>query len=198
VWAGGGSVWLGLESGTRVVRVDPAPARARLVDAGDGASGFATDGSSVWIVSHRDNALTRIDLATGRSTRVATLTPTETSAAERIAYAHGSLWITGRRLDRLRVDPANGAILTAVDIGPAGIEVLAAGQRVVVSAATSRGARRGDPIMGAVRVIDAATARVSRTAATAPTFTNGLVVIDGRAWTVDTVHGALARLALGA
>src|SRR3954454_20759299 len=40
VWAGGGSVWLGLESGTRVARVEPATERIRMVEAGDGASGF--------------------------------------------------------------------------------------------------------------------------------------------------------------
>ena len=124
----------------------------RLVEAGDGVSGFASDGRSVWIVSHRDNALTRVDVATGRPTRVATaLTPVDTTAAERIAYARGALWITGRGLDLLRVDPATGAITRTVEIGPGGIEVLAAGSRIVVSAATPRGARRGDPILGAAR-----------------------------------------------
>jgi streptogramin lyase len=196
VWAGAGSVWLGLESGTRVARIDPATGRVRLVEAGDGVSGFASDGRSVWIVSHRDNALTRVEVATGRATRVATaLTPVDTTAAERIAFARGALWITGRGLDLLRLDPATGAVTRTVEIGPGGIEVLAIGTRIVVSAATPRGARRGDPILGALVAVDAATARPAPRKI-APAFANGLVLVGGSAWSADTVNGHLTRIAL--
>ena len=170
----------------------------RLVEAGDGVSGFASDGRSVWIVSHRDNALTRVDVATGRATRVATaLTPVDTTAAERIAYAHGALWITGRGLDLLRVDPATGAITRTVEIGPGGIEVLATGSRIVVSAATPRGARRGDPILGAFVAVDAATGR-AKPRKTAAAYANGLVLVGATAWSADTVNGRLTRIAFGA
>ena len=195
VWAGGGAVWLGLESGMRVARVDPRSGRVTLVDAGDGASGFASDGRNVWIVSHRDNALTRVALS-GRSTRVATaITPPDTTAAERVAFAGGSLWITGRGLDLLRVDPRDGSVVSTTEIGPAGIEVLAAGSKLLVSAATPRGARRGDPILGALRTVDAATAKVTQSAAaTGTTYANGLAVRGGEAWTVDTVRGRAEHL----
>jgi streptogramin lyase len=195
VWAGGGSIWLGLESGSSVARVDPASGRVRLVDAGDGASGFASDGKNVWIVSHRDNALTRVD-ASGRPTRVATaIVPPETTAAERIAFAGGSLWITGRGLDLLRVDPKDGSVVSTTEIGPAGIEVLAKGSTLLVSAATPRGAQRGDPILGALHIVDAATAQVTASAAaTGTAYANGLVLRGGVAWTVDTVNGRAEHL----
>jgi streptogramin lyase len=199
VWAGAGSIWLGLENGSDVVRVDPVSSRVRLVDAGDGASGFAWDGASVWIVSHRDNALTRVDVGSGVSTTVATgIAPIDTAAAERIAFAGGSLWITGRGLDLLRVDPASGTVTGTTDIGPAGIDVLALGSRLVVSAATSRGARRGDPILGALLTVDARTGQVSSTTpASASMFTNGIVVRGDTAWTGDIVHGVVTRVAIG-
>jgi streptogramin lyase len=196
VWAGGGSVWLGLESGTRVARVDPASRRVRLIEAGDGASGFASDGRNVWIASHRDNTLTRI-APDGRSTTVAAgITPPDTTAAERVAWAGGSLWITGRGLDLLRVDPKDGSIVSTTEIGPAGIEVLAAGSKLLVSAATARGARRGDPILGALRTVDAATGKVTASvAATSPVYASGLAIRAGEAWTVDTVRGSAAHVA---
>jgi len=195
VWAGGGAVWLGLESGTSVARVDPRSGRVRLVDAGDGASGFASDGRNVWVVSHRDSALTRV-APSGRSTRVATaITPPGTTAAERIAFAGGSLWITGRGLDLVRVDPRDGSVVSTTEIGPAGIEVLAAGSKLFVSAATPRGARRGDPILCALRTVDAGTAKVTASVtATGTTYANGLVVRGGDAWTVDTIRGRVERL----
>ena len=71
VFLGAGDRLARPREGTRVARVEPATGRIRMVAAGDGASGFASDGRSVWIVSHRDNTLTRVDLATNRSTRVA-------------------------------------------------------------------------------------------------------------------------------
>jgi streptogramin lyase len=197
-WAGAGSIWLGLEDGSNVVRVDPATARARLLPAGDGASGFATDGTSVWIVSHRDNSLTRVDVRSGMSTRLASgISPVDTTAAERVAFAAGSLWITGRGLDLLRVDPATGQVTGTTDIGPAGIEVVSASSRIVVSAATARGARRGDPILGAIVTVDARTGQVTHSVpATSSMFTNGLVVRSGAVWTCDIVHGVVTRVAL--
>src|SRR4051794_24259287 len=132
VWAGAGSVWVGFESGTRVARVEPRTGRVRLIAAGDGASGFATDGRNVFVTCHRDNVLTRIDLATNRSaTIVRGLTPTERTAAERIAFADGSLWVTGRGLDLLRVNPGTGSVEATIDVGPAAFEVVRAGAKLV-------------------------------------------------------------------
>lgn len=199
VWAGAGSVWVGFESGTRVARVEPRTGRVRLIAAGDGASGFATDGRYVFVTCHRDNVLTRIDLATSRSaTLVRGLTPTERTAAERIAFADGSLWITGRGLDLLRVSPRTGAIEATIDVGPAAFEVVRAGAKVVVAAYTQRGAARGDPVVGALDVVDPKTNRIEASKpATRTSYLSGLTVRNGTAWAADTVLGRLTRVALG-
>ena len=198
VWAGAGSVWVGFESGTRVARVDPRTRRVRLIAAGDGASGFATDGRSVFVACHRDNVLTRIDLATSRSTAlVRGLTPPERTAAERIAYADGSLWVTGRGLDLLRVNPTTGAIESTIDVGPAAFEVLRAGAKLVVAEYTQRGAARGDPVVGALDVVDPKTNRVQTSKpATRVSYLSGLAVRNSTAWAADTVLGRLTRVAL--
>ena len=70
-----------------------------------------TDGKSVWIACHRDNSIARVDLATGRVTTIAEeVAEPQTTAAERIAYAQGSLWVTGRGLDLLRLDATTGHV----------------------------------------------------------------------------------------
>ena len=48
----------------------------------------------------------------------------------------------GRGLDLLRLEPSNGHVEATVEIGAAGIDLAAAGGRVVVAAATGAGARR--------------------------------------------------------
>ena len=64
--------------------------------------------------------LVRLDTRTNRPTRVATLPG---DAPERIAYLAGSLWVTGRGTDLLKVDPESGAVGQQVDIGASGIDV---------------------------------------------------------------------------
>jgi streptogramin lyase len=198
VWAGAGSVWIGFESGTRIARVDPRTNSLRLLAAGDGASGFATDGRSVFVVGHRDNSLTRIDLASGRSTILGRgLTPVSTTATERVAYADGSLWVTGRGLDLLRLRPATGSIEARIEIGPAAFEVLRVGTKLLVAAYTERGAAHGDPIVGALETVDPETNRVEATRTTTRlSYLSGLVVRGGIAWAADTVLGRLTRVAL--
>ena len=196
VWAGAGSVWLGLESGTRVARVDPATGRVRLVEAGDGASGFASDGRE------RLDRLAPRQLAHARRRRdgpldaVATaLTPVETTAAERIAYARGALWITGRGLDLLRVDPATGAITRPSRSGPAGSRCSQPAR------ASSSRRRRRAARAAAIRSSARSSPSTPRPPAPRPerrraAFANGLVLIGATAWSADTVNGRLIRIAL--
>jgi hypothetical protein len=54
------------------------------------------EGSTAWVVNHRDRRLVRID-AEARTARVLGVLPGD--APERIAAANGSLWITGRGTD---------------------------------------------------------------------------------------------------
>ena len=81
IWAGGGSVWIGFESGDQIARVTPKTSRVKLIRAGDGVSAFATDGTHVFAVSHRDNAITSVNVATGRPSRLASeIVPTSNAA----------------------------------------------------------------------------------------------------------------------
>ena len=162
-----------------MARVAPATGRVHRVQAGDGASGFASDGR----------------LTTGNvTTTTAQLSDPAAAAAERIAYAGGSLWVTGRGLDLLRVDPDGGHVTATIDIGAAGVEVMTAGAHVLVVAATDAGARRGDPVVGELALVDPGTNTVvSRVEAHARLLLSGLAVAGGRFWLVDTVAGRLLR-----
>jgi sugar lactone lactonase YvrE len=192
VAAAGGAVWLGYD-GRGATRVDPATGRTRELDAGDGVSGAAADGSSVWLVSHRDNILTRV-AADGSSRTFAPLAPTETAAAEHVAFAGGSLWVTGRGLDLLRVDPRTGRVIRRTELGTAGIDVVPVAGRLLVPVYTAAGARRGDPLLAHVAAVDPGSgAIVATTTARGRVLYAGLAAL-GRAWVLaDTVGGRLFR-----
>jgi streptogramin lyase len=196
VWFAAGSVWVADDTRSHVLRIDPATRRTLAdIPAGDGTSAFAADGAHAWIVNHRDATLERIDLATNAITRLGRL-PGE--APERMTLFAGSLWITGRGTDLLRVDPASGAVQATVEIGAGGVDVAAAGGRVWVAAAGFEDDRSGLPVLEHLFAVDPATASVAQTL----TPTGGLVV-DGVAtdgatlWIADLVSGRLYRLLSG-
>src|SRR4051794_29170632 len=57
VFAAGGSVWV-VVGGSGLVRVDPAhPGRSTQSAVGDGPSDVVSDGTSAWVVCHRDHTL---------------------------------------------------------------------------------------------------------------------------------------------
>ena len=195
LWALAGAVWVADDADSTLIRVDPVGLRvsARL-PAGDGPSGLAFDGVYLWLVSHRENSLDRIDPATNAVTRVATtLSPPDTTAAERVAAFGGSLWITGRGLDLLRRSPA-GAPLGTVEVGPAAMDVVANGTSLWTAAFTPVAARRGDPVAGELLRVDASGQVVARVAATRRLFVNGLAAGDDALWVYDGVAGLLVRL----
>lgn len=195
LWALAGAVWVADDADSTLIRVDPVGLRvsARL-PAGGGPSGLAFDGTYLWLVSHRENSLDRIDPATNVVTRVATtLSPPDTTAAERVAALGGSLWITGRGLDLLHRSPA-GATLGIVEIGPAAMDVVSDGSSLWTAAFTPAAARRGDPVAGRLLRVDASGEVVARVAATRRLFVNGLAAEGGALWVYDGVAGLLVRL----
>jgi hypothetical protein len=193
LWAGGGSVWVGFD-GIGFARVAPKNGRATPFFEGDGVSAFASDGASVFAISHRDNAITRVAIRTGALKTVARgIAPTTTAATEAAVFAHGSLWITGRGLDLLRVDPARGAVVSTVEIGPAGLDVALAGGRILVAVYSEAGASRGDPVVASFASVDPATPAVVATAA-AGGYLSGLGVRGSKIYAADTVTGRLTRL----
>jgi DNA-binding beta-propeller fold protein YncE len=193
LWAVAGAVWVADDADRQLIRIDGDRVTARL-GTGDGPSGLAFDGASLWLVSHRDNALERIDPASSTVTPVASgISAVETTAAERVAALGGSLWITGRGLDLLRLGPS-GALLGRTEIGPAGIDVISDGSSLWVPAFTPAAAGRGDPVAGAILRLDDRGAVVSRATVTRRLFVNGFAAGDGSVWVLDGVAGLLLRL----
>jgi virginiamycin B lyase len=196
LWAGGGALWVADDPGQALVRVDPGTNRpGTRVPVGNGPAGFVFDGAYVWILNHRENSLDRIDPVTNAVVRMANgLGPADTSAAERIASFGGSLWVTGRGLDLLRVSPASGAVLGQTEIGPAGVDVRSDGANLWVVSYEAAAEVRGDPVAGAVLRIAADGSVITSVAPTKRLFANGVAAIDGQLWLLDSVAGLLLRL----
>jgi hypothetical protein len=193
VWGANGAAWLAFDASGSVARVAAATNHvgARVL-VGDGPSGFAT-GSSTWVLSHRDGSLVRFDGA--KPTTLSRQDADDRRTPERLSRAGDSLWITGRGLDLLRVDPLSGAARGTTEIGAAGIDVVAVGDRLAAISATAAGARRGDPVVAAVSWVDPATGAVVRTSrATAPTSLTGVAVKSGKLVVLDGLHGRLLTL----
>ena len=196
LWAGGGAVWVADDPGHALLRVNPATNRIdRGIPVGDGPAGFVFDGTYVWILNHRENTLDRIDPTANTAVRMSVgLGPADNSAAERIAVFGGSLWVTGRGLDLLRVSPANGAVLNTTEIGPAGVDVRSDGANLWVVSYEAAAEPRGDPVAGAVLRIGADGSVIGSLTPTRRLFANGVAAESGRLWVLDSVAGLLVRL----
>jgi sugar lactone lactonase YvrE len=196
LWAGAGALWVADDPGRALVRVDPGTNRpGARVPVGDGPAGFVVDGGYIWVLNHRENSLDRIDPGTNAVVRMASgLGPSDNSAAERIASFGGSLWVTGRGLDLLRVSPATGAVLGTTEIGPAGVDVRSDGVNLWPVSYEAAAEPRGDPVAGAVLRIAADGSVRSSVAPTRRLFANGVAAVDGALWLLDSVAGLLLRL----
>src|SRR5262249_55037072 len=150
LWAGADSIWTVDDQSGEVIRIDPRSGEiVAKVDTGDGAASIAFAGGFAYVMNHRDRALVRIDTATNRARKLATIRAGE--APERLATLRGSLWITGRGTDLLKVDPANGRVLKKIEIGGSGIDVVAAGGALWVPSRSEAGHRGRRPTLGTPR-----------------------------------------------
>ena len=194
IWIGGGSVWVADDQGARVVRVSPWRNRVVARPAvGDGPADMAFDTGSAWVINHRDRVLTRIDLATNRSRRVAVIPG---DAPERMVSFRGSLWITGRGTDLLKVDPADGSVVSTIEIGASGIDVAAAGDDLWVPTRSAAVDATGFPTMEALKRVAVASGAVSVVAEpSARVDVHGLVAAGGAVWLADNTNGSLYRVA---
>jgi streptogramin lyase len=82
-------------------------------------------------------------------------------APERLAWAAGSLWVTGRGTDLLRLDPETGVVKTTIEIGVGGIDVVASAGALWVPSRDAAADARGFPTMSALRRVDPATNAVT-------------------------------------
>jgi streptogramin lyase len=193
IWTAAGSVWAHDDDARRLIRYDPSSRRVvAQLPTGDGASALVEQGGLIWIVNHRDGTLERIDPATNSITPLSKLPG---DAPERMVFAAGSLWVTGRGTDLLRVDPATGAVQATIELGAGGIDVRAAGGSVWIAAPTAADDLRGNPFLERVLRIDPATNAIAETLrATGRVTVNGTAVTGTAFWIADTEHGRLYRL----
>ncbi len=198
IWIGGGSVWVADDQGAKVVRVNPKTNRVvAQVPAGNGPADMAFSGTTAWVMNHRDRVLTRVDLRTNRSAPLATVGETDNVAPERMVWAGGKLWITGRGADLYRVEPATGSTEATIDIGVSGIDVAVDGDALVVPTRSAETDGRGFPTMNALQRISVSTGAVKTLARPVGRVdVHGLVAQKGFAWLADNTGGRLYRLAL--
>ena len=195
IWIGGGSVWVADDQGARVLRVSPVTNRVTArIPVSDGPADMVFSGQRAWVIDHRDNTLFRIDMRTNAATRLAVVGGSD-AAAERVAILGDSIWITGRGVPLLEVDPESGEVRRSIDIAGTGIDLIAAANSLWVPVRTAAVDRTGFPTMTAVRRIT--TAGVVTTVATAQgrVDVHGLAAGLGSVWLADNTSGFLYRLA---
>jgi DNA-binding beta-propeller fold protein YncE len=194
VWIGAGSVWVAADQGAEVVRISPASNRVvGRAAVGDGPADMAFDGTSAWVIDHRDLTLFRIDTRTNAPTKVATL-PGSDAAPERMVFLGGKLWITGRGADLMKVDPATGAVEATYEIGASGIDVVAAGGVLWVPARSAAVDRSGFPTMEALRRVSTTGTVTTVARARGRLDVHGLVAAAGTVWLADNTNGVLYRI----
>jgi streptogramin lyase len=192
IWTAMGSVWAAEGVDRYLVRYDPSTSRAVPIPTGDGPSALVEDAGRIWIVNHRDGTLQRIDPATNTAIALGRLPG---DAPERMAYAEGSLWVTGRGTDLLRVDPNTGAVQATIEIGAGAIDVRAAAHSIWVAAPTAEEDARGNPVLDRLLRIDPSTNAVVETIRpTGRIVVNGTESTGDALWIADTAGGRLYRV----
>jgi DNA-binding beta-propeller fold protein YncE len=195
IWIGGGAVWVADDQGSSVLRVSPSKNEVVAhVSVGDGPADLAFSGAEAWVVTHRDDTLFRIDLATNRATKLGTLAAGGNAAVERLALLDGSLWATGRGAGLIEIDPASGAIRRSVDIGGTGIDVVASARALWVPVRTAAVDQRGFPTMTAVRRVTADGTVTTVAKARGRVDVHGLAAGLGAVWLADNTNGVVYRL----
>jgi streptogramin lyase len=137
VATGGGSVWVvrrsfvtGCRPSCALVRVDPGTNRvvSRIRLPGDAWSVVVGGGAAVTTF---DGRLTRVDIRTGRLTRV--------SAPQTLTYGAGAVWVADHGGALVKIDPATAKVVarTRLDFGPPGV-IVTRGRVYVADAHASR------------------------------------------------------------
>ena len=150
-------------------------------------------GGNAWVITHRDNTLFRIDGATNDVSRLATVAGGN-AAAERLALLAGSIWITGRGMPLLEVDPDAGATRRSVDIHGTGIDVVATAKALWVPVRTEAVDRTGFPTMTALRRVTTRGEVTTAATARGRVDVHGLATGLGAVWFADNTGGFLYRL----
>ena len=194
VWIGGGSVWVADDQGARVLRISPAANKVvARITVSDGPADMAFRGERAWVIDHRDNTLFRIDLRTNGPTRLGTVGGAN-AAAERMAILGESLWITGRGVSLLEVDPETGATRRSIDVRGTGIDVVTTAGSLWVPVRTVAVDRTGFPTMTAVRRVTLAGTVTTVATARGRVDVHGLATGLGSVWLADNTSGFVYRI----
>jgi streptogramin lyase len=195
VWIGADSVWVADDGGGEMIRVDPvANEVVARIPVGDGPADIAFSGTSAWVINHRDRRLVRIDTERNRAT---VLRKIPGGAPERLELVDGTLWVTGRGTDLLRVDPETGRVEQTVDVGASGIDLVVADGAVWVPSRSDAVDPSGFPTMEALRRVAPNGRAATAAQPTAPVDVHGLAATDGYVWLADTTNGVLYRFPTG-
>lgn len=194
VWIGGGAVWVADDQGAAVLRVSPSSNKVvGRISVGDGPADMVFRGAQAWVITHRDNTVFRIDMASNEVTRLGTVGGSN-AAAERLALLGDGLWITGRGVSLVEIDAATGAIRRTVDVGGTGIDVVSAAGALWVPVRTAAVDRTGLPTMAALRRVTADGKVKTVATARGRVDVHGLAAGLGSVWIADNTSGLLYRL----
>jgi hypothetical protein len=194
IWIGAGAVWVADDQGARVLRISPVTNRVVAhIAVGDGPADMVFAGPRAWVLTHRDNTLFRIDTKTNAAPRLRAVAGAD-AAAERFAVLGDSLWITGRGVPLLEVDPDTGAIRRSIDIDGTGIDIVAAAGALWIPVRTADVDRTGFPTMTALRRVTAAGTVTTAVTARGRVDVHGLAAANGSIWIADNTSGFLYRL----
>jgi hypothetical protein len=109
--------------------------------------------------------------------------------------AAGSLWLTGRGTDLLRVNPDTGTLQQTIEIGAGGIDVVALGDGLWVPVRSAAVDPTGFPTMEALRRVSASSGTVTTiVAANGRVDVHGLGARGAAVWIADNRAGRLYRL----
>jgi streptogramin lyase len=195
IWTGGNSVWVIDDGDGSLIRVSARTNRiVKRFAVGDGPADIAFTSTQAWVINHRDRRLSRIELATNAVTRLATIGG-ENEAPERLTLLGGSLWITGRGVDLLKVSPATGKVEATYDVGASGIDVIGIGDSLWVPARNAIVDPTGFPTMDALRRVSAGTGEVTTFAKSSGRLDVHGLASQGRVlWIADNTDGFLYRI----
>ena len=164
IWIGGSSVWVAADQGA-ASSASPRNEPRRRAHRGRRRAGQHG-------VRRRDRLgrepprqrVDRIDLATNESSLLTTLGGVDDRAPERMTFSHGSLWVTGRGTDLLKVNPATGAVEQTIEIGASGIDLVAVGDDLWVPTRSDEVDQSGFPTMDALKRVSMSTGAVTTAA----------------------------------
>lgn len=193
LWTALSSVWAADDHASMLVRYDSAGRRVVApIPTGNGTSALVEDAGRLWILNHRDGTLQRVDPATNTAVTLARLPG---DAPERMVLAAGSLWVTGRGTDLLRVHPETGAVQAAIEIGAGAIDVREAGGQIWVAAPAAEEDQRGNPFLDRLLRVDPATNAIVETLRpTTRIVVTGTASTGSAFWIADTVGGRIYRV----